>query len=61
GIPNSRFNAITVPRYSAKSVAADAASAASQYGMMNIFFFSFPRIISGNDCPVAIPILPDKY
>jgi hypothetical protein len=61
GIPNSKLSAITVPKYSARSVAVAAASAANQYGIIKIFLFNFSLFISGSYLPVAIPILPDKY
>ena len=55
-----KLSAITVPRYSARSVAAAAASAASQYGTTSDFRPSEVFTISANDCPVAIPSLPEQ-
>ncbi len=55
------FSAMTVPRYSARSVAAMASSAASQYGMMRFLVFSEARSSCGRLFPVAIPSFPESY
>ena len=55
------FSAMTVPRYSARSVAAIAISAASQYGIMRFLVFSEARSSCGRLFPVAIPSFPDMY
>src|SRR5574340_1786178 len=59
--PNNRFNAMTVPRYSARSVAAAATSELNQYGMTNNLLPNFSRKISAKLFSVAIPNFPDKY
>src|SRR6267143_1026782 len=61
GTPKSMLSATTVPKYSARSVAAAAASAASQYGITNSFRTSDFLTISGKEWPDAIPSFPERY